>query len=72
MISIFEYLDYRKYLKDYYDNRKTEDSAFSYQSFADKAGLTNRGFIYNTSYTHFFYRGYKTAETLRQILDRIM
>jgi len=47
MISIFDYSDYRKYLEDYYTEKKTENTAFSYQSLARKAGFNNRGFAYN-------------------------
>jgi uncharacterized protein (TIGR02147 family) len=47
MISIFDYSEYRKYLEDYYDEKKTENTAFSYQSLASKAGFNNRGFAYN-------------------------
>jgi uncharacterized protein (TIGR02147 family) len=47
MISIFDYSEYRKYLEDYYNEKKSENTAFSYQSLASKAGFNNRGFAYN-------------------------
>jgi uncharacterized protein (TIGR02147 family) len=39
MKSIFEYIDYRKYLKDFYDASKGEKPYFSYRFFARRAGL---------------------------------
>lgn len=39
MKSIFEYIDYRKYLKDFYDESKATKKYFSYRYFAQKAGL---------------------------------
>jgi uncharacterized protein (TIGR02147 family) len=39
MKSIFEYIDYRKYLKDFYDASKVEKVYFSYRFFAQRAGL---------------------------------
>jgi uncharacterized protein (TIGR02147 family) len=47
MISIFDYSDYRKYLEEYYAEKKSENTAFSYQSLARNAGFNNRGFAYN-------------------------
>jgi uncharacterized protein (TIGR02147 family) len=47
MADIFEYTDYRKYLSDFYAERKREDPAFSYGNIARKAGLNNKGFVYN-------------------------
>lgn len=39
MKSIFEYLDYRSYLKDYYEERKRLHKYFSYRYFGDKVGI---------------------------------
>lgn len=39
MKSIFEYIDYRRYLKDYYDFQKKTKKYFSYRFFAQKAGI---------------------------------
>ena len=47
MTTVFDYSDYRKYLEDYYNEKKAENNAFSYQSLARKAGFNNRGFAYN-------------------------
>jgi uncharacterized protein (TIGR02147 family) len=47
MNNIFTYTDYRKLLTDYYEERKKQNPAFSYQVFATKAGIPNRGFLYN-------------------------
>jgi uncharacterized protein (TIGR02147 family) len=47
MESIFVYTDYRKFLADYYKERKKQNRGFSYQVFATKAGFPNRGFLFN-------------------------
>lgn len=39
-ISIFEYVDYRFFLEDYFNDRKKTTRRFSYRSFAQKAGLS--------------------------------
>lgn len=39
MINIFDYLDYRKFLKDFYQARKKEASFFSYRYFARRIGM---------------------------------
>jgi len=36
MVNIFDYLDYRKFLKDYYQERKKEDPRFSHRFIANK------------------------------------
>ncbi len=36
MVNIFDYLDYRKFLKDYYQERKKIDSRFSHRFIANK------------------------------------
>jgi uncharacterized protein (TIGR02147 family) len=39
MKSVFEYLDYRDFLKDFYEEKKSEHSFFSYRLFGSKVGL---------------------------------
>ena len=39
MKSVFEYLDYRSYLKDFYEERKGKQGFFSYRYFGDKVGI---------------------------------
>jgi hypothetical protein len=39
MKSIYKYIDYRKYLKDFYDESKAAKHYFSYRFFAQRAGL---------------------------------
>ncbi len=41
MKSIFNYIDYRKYLKDFYEYSKSTKKYFSYRFFALKAGLNS-------------------------------
>lgn len=38
-IDVFRYLDYRKFLREYYRRKKTESRVFSFRSFARRAGL---------------------------------
>ncbi len=45
MKSIYEYLDYRQYLIDYYEDRKKRDNGFSYRVWADEAGFKAKDFI---------------------------
>jgi uncharacterized protein (TIGR02147 family) len=47
MNDIFTYTDYRKILADYYNEHKKNNPGFSYQVFAAKAGISNKGFLYN-------------------------
>lgn len=46
MISIFNYIDYRAFLADYYNAQKKVNPRFSYQFFANKIGFKDKGFIY--------------------------
>jgi uncharacterized protein (TIGR02147 family) len=39
-ISVFEYVDYRFFLEDYFNHRKKTSRGFTYRSFAQKAGLS--------------------------------
>jgi len=47
MQSIFNYLDYRKFLKDYYDEKKTKNKAFSFQYLANKAGIKSKSLVHH-------------------------
>jgi uncharacterized protein (TIGR02147 family) len=47
MLNIFEYTDFRKYLADWFEEKKKTQPAFSYTSFAQKAGFSDRGFLHN-------------------------
>ena len=47
MPSIFNYHDYRKFLGDYYEEKKTSRSAFSYQNFSRSAGFHSKSFMFN-------------------------
>jgi uncharacterized protein (TIGR02147 family) len=47
MNNLLTYTDYRKVLSDYYEERKLHNPGFSYQVFAHKAGIQNKGFLYN-------------------------
>ncbi len=39
MKSIYEYLDYRNYLKDFYEEQKARHGFFSYRYFGDRVGI---------------------------------
>ena len=43
--KIFEYLDYREFLKDYYNAKKQANPAFSLRVFSDKIGFKAKDFI---------------------------
>ncbi len=44
MINIFEYLNYREFLKDAYEERHASDWRFSHRYIADKAGFDSSMF----------------------------
>ncbi len=46
MINIFEYQNYRVYLKDYYNEEKKNKKYFSYRYFSNKAGINASAFLY--------------------------
>jgi len=46
MKSIFEYLDYRQFLADYYADRKIAEPSFSYKVWADAAGFKAKDFLW--------------------------
>jgi uncharacterized protein (TIGR02147 family) len=50
MPYVFEYTDYRKYLADWYNEKKKANSSFSYNAFAQKAGFKNKGFFHTVIY----------------------
>ena len=43
--NIFEYDNYRKYLKDYYEAKKAQKQSFSYRAFSKKAGFNSPNFL---------------------------
>lgn len=45
--NIFEFTDYRQFLKAYYDAKKADNPHFSFQVFSNNAGFPNKGFIHN-------------------------
>jgi uncharacterized protein (TIGR02147 family) len=47
MICVYEYSDYRKYLSDYYKERKAKNPGFSFTVFSKMANFANKGFIHN-------------------------
>ena len=47
MINVFDYSNFRTYLDDWYEAKKETNPNFSFQLIADKAGIRNKGFIYN-------------------------
>jgi uncharacterized protein (TIGR02147 family) len=47
MPNIFEYTDYRKYLADWFREKKESQTSFSYTTFAQSAGFSDRGFFHN-------------------------
>lgn len=47
MVNIFEFTDFREYLRCYYSDKKQTNPRYSYQLLTQKAGFSNRGFIFN-------------------------
>ena len=47
MTTIFNYQDYRKFLADFYEEKKTATPSFSYQNFSRKAGFSSKSFVFN-------------------------
>lgn len=45
MDPVYEYSDYRIFIKDYYEERKAESPAFSYRYLAQKAGINSAPFF---------------------------
>ncbi|MCX7727464.1 MAG: TIGR02147 family protein, partial [Chitinispirillaceae bacterium] len=46
MVNIFEYQNYRDYLRAYYNEQKALKKAFSYRSFSKKAGIQSPSFLF--------------------------
>ena len=46
MVDLFEYQNYRDYLRAYYNEQKAEKKSFSYRSFSKKAGIQAPSFLY--------------------------
>ncbi len=46
MVNIFEYQNYRLYLRDYYNDQKTTKRYFSYRYFSKRAGINASAFLY--------------------------
>jgi len=46
MKSLFEYVNFRCYLADYYDFQKSNNPTFSYRNFSTKIGFKSKDFIY--------------------------
>lgn len=44
-ISVFDYLDYRKFLADYYGRKKELNRHFSYRVLSSKAGIASTGYF---------------------------
>ena len=44
MLSVFDYSDYRKFIKDYYETHKAQNPSFSYRFLAQKAGINSAPF----------------------------
>jgi uncharacterized protein (TIGR02147 family) len=47
MPTIFDYTDYRKFLADYYEEKKKTSASFSFQNFSRMAGFTSKSFVFN-------------------------
>lgn len=45
MTDIFTYTDYRKFLKDYYEEQKARDPKFSHRYFTRKVGFSSSGYF---------------------------
>ncbi len=45
MISVFNYLDYREFLKDFFHEKKSANPHFSFHVFAAQAGFKSRSYI---------------------------
>ncbi len=47
MVDVYEYIDYRKLLKDLYEEKKKQWPSFSYRYIAQKVGYSSAGFFIN-------------------------
>ncbi len=48
--NIFEFTDYRQYIKAFYEAQKERNPHFSFQVFCNNAGFPNKGFVHNVIY----------------------
>ena len=44
-VNVFEYLDYREFLRDFYAERKANEYGFSYRAFSKRAGLRSTNYL---------------------------
>jgi uncharacterized protein (TIGR02147 family) len=47
MPNLHEYTDFRSYLQKCFEEKKNKNPRFSYESFKQKVGFNNKGFLYN-------------------------
>lgn len=47
MVEIFEYLNYREFLKDYIDEKRVKDQSFTHREILAKMGVSSTGFLSN-------------------------
>lgn len=47
MINVFEFQNYREYLRDYYNEQKNLKKNFSYRTFSKKAGIATSSFLFH-------------------------
>lgn len=47
MLNIYDFMDYRLFLTEFYNDRKAQNPAFSYEVFARKAGFKSKGFLHH-------------------------
>ncbi len=45
--NVFEFTDYREFIRAYYQMQKANNPHFSFQVFCMNAGFTNKGFVHN-------------------------
>lgn len=45
MVSVFEYMNYRSFLKDFYEERKREKKGFTYARFSSIAGIKSPNYL---------------------------
>jgi len=45
VVNVFEYLDYREFLRDYYRHKKETEYGFSHRSFSRRAGLRSSNYL---------------------------
>src|SRR5258706_6097205 len=44
-VSVFEYLDYRRFLSDFCERKKAASRSFSYRALLKKAGIPSSGYL---------------------------